>query len=57
MNPKPKQDDAATGRKPAPKMPVPEVPVPEVEDPHPGSISDGTHPEASETKSPRGNGG
>jgi hypothetical protein len=26
----------------------------EVSDPHPGSVSDGTHPEASETKLPRG---
>jgi hypothetical protein len=25
-----------------------------VSDPHPGSVSDGTHPEASETKLPRG---
>ncbi len=28
----------------------------EVSDPHPGSISDGTHPEASEVKHPRGAG-
>lgn len=26
----------------------------EASDPHPGSVSDGTHPEASETKLPRG---
>lgn len=26
----------------------------EVSDPHPGSVSDGTHPEASEKKLPRG---
>ncbi|WP_156386990.1 MULTISPECIES: hypothetical protein [unclassified Rhizobium] len=28
-------------------------PTPEVEDPHPGSISDGTHPAAKETKQPK----
>lgn len=28
-------------------------PTPVVEDPHPGSISDGTHPEATEHKQPK----
>ena len=28
----------------------------EVSDPHPGSVSDGTHPEANETKLPRNEG-
>lgn len=32
---------------------VPRTPTPVVEDPHPGSISDGTHPEAAERKTPR----
>lgn len=29
------------------------TPTPEVEDPHPGSISDGTHPAAMEHKQPK----
>ncbi|MDX3977011.1 hypothetical protein [Shinella sp.] len=29
------------------------MPTPVVEDPHPGSISDGTHPEAAEHRLPR----
>lgn len=29
------------------------MPTPEVEDPHPGSVSDGTHPAAMEHKQPK----
>ncbi len=29
------------------------TPTPDVEDPHPGSVSDGTHPAAAERKPPR----
>ena len=34
--------------------PTPSKTGEDVVDPHPGSISDGTHPEASEVKLPRG---
>lgn len=33
-----------------------ETPDPDVEDPHPGSVSDGTHPEADESKRVRKDG-
>lgn len=35
----------------------PRTPGEDVSDPHPGSVSDGTHPEASEVKRPDGDPG
>lgn len=45
-------DKAAHGRRKPPSQDSDR----DVSDPHPGSVSDGTHPEAKETKPPRNEG-
>jgi hypothetical protein len=47
-------DIRADGKK---RPPQPQKQAREVSDPHPGSVSDGTHPEASEVKRPDGEAG
>ncbi len=45
-------DEATGGQRTRP----PQTSDCDVSDPHPGSVSDGTHPEANETKLPRNEG-
>ena len=45
-------DEATGGQRKRP----PQTSDRDVSDPHPGSVSDGTHPEANETKLPRDEG-
>lgn len=50
--------DKTAGRQKAPSSPASKSQASDrdVSDPHPGSVSDGTHPEANETKRPRNEG-